>query len=64
MHGKLLGLMTVVVGRGEEFDIGELVTYLNDAVLIARRCFSLPRGRGRRSTTDPSISRSAIEVGR
>jgi hypothetical protein len=35
MHGRLLGLVTVVDGRGEEFDIGELVTYLNDAVLIA-----------------------------
>jgi len=35
MHGKLLGLVTVVDGRGDEFDIGELVTYLNDAILIA-----------------------------
>jgi hypothetical protein len=35
MHGKLLGLVTVVDGHGDEFDIGELVTYLNDAVLMA-----------------------------
>jgi hypothetical protein len=35
MRGKLLGLVTVVDGYGEEFDIGELVTCLNDAVLLA-----------------------------
>lgn len=35
MLGKLLDLITVVDGSGEEFDIGELVTYLNDAVLLA-----------------------------
>lgn len=38
-HGRMLvralDLFTVADGRGEEFDIGELVTYLNDAVLIA-----------------------------
>ena len=34
MHGKLLG-HTVVRGEGAEFDIGELTTYLNDAVLLA-----------------------------
>jgi len=32
---KLLDLLTVGDGTGEEYDIGELVTYLNDAVLIA-----------------------------
>ncbi len=35
MVGRLLGLITVVDGHGEEFDIGELVTWLNDAVLLA-----------------------------
>ncbi len=30
-----LDLFTVVDGKGEEFDIGELVTYLNDLVLLA-----------------------------
>jgi hypothetical protein len=35
MLGKLLGLITVADGKGEEFDIGELTTYLNDALLIA-----------------------------
>ncbi len=33
--GKLLDRLTVVDGQGEEFDIGELTTYLNDAVLLA-----------------------------
>lgn len=35
MVGKLFDLVTVVDGTGDEFDIGELVTYLNDAVLFA-----------------------------
>ncbi len=32
---KLLDRVVVGDGRGEEFDIGELVTYLNDALLLA-----------------------------
>lgn len=35
MIGKILGLVTVADGEGEEFDIGELSTWLNDAVLLA-----------------------------
>ena len=35
MRGRLLGLVTVAEGRGEEFDLGELVTWLNDAVMLA-----------------------------
>jgi hypothetical protein len=35
MVGKLLDRFTVVDGQGDEFDIGELTTYLNDAVLLA-----------------------------
>jgi hypothetical protein len=35
MIGKLLDRVTVADGSGEEFDIGELTTYLNDAVLMA-----------------------------
>jgi len=34
MHGTMAGL-TVVDGRGPEFDLGELVTFLNDAVVFA-----------------------------
>jgi hypothetical protein len=35
MLGKLLDRVTVADGQGEEFDIGELTTYLNDAILLA-----------------------------
>lgn len=35
MVGRLLDLFTVIDGSGDEFDIGELVTYLNDLVLLA-----------------------------
>jgi hypothetical protein len=35
MHGTLLGLITVADGDGEPFDVGELVTWLNDACMLA-----------------------------
>jgi len=35
MIGKLFDRFTVADGQGVEFDIGELTTYLNDAVLLA-----------------------------
>ena len=35
MHGKLMGMFTVADGQGPEFDVGELSTYLNDAILLA-----------------------------
>ena len=35
MRGKLLGMITVADGSGPEFDVGELTTYLNDALLLA-----------------------------
>ncbi len=35
MLGKLLDRVTIVDGQGDEFDIGELTTYLNDAILLA-----------------------------
>lgn len=35
MLGKVFGLFTVADGSGKEFDIGELTTYLNDAILLA-----------------------------
>jgi len=35
MHGKLLDLITVAHSAGPETDMSELVTYLNDAVLMA-----------------------------
>jgi hypothetical protein len=42
MHGKALGLVTVADGAGPEFDISELSTYLNDAVLIAPSSLLVP----------------------
>jgi hypothetical protein len=35
MHGELMGLVTVAHGEGREFDVGELTTYLDDAILLA-----------------------------
>jgi hypothetical protein len=35
MIGKLFDRFIVVDGQGEEFDIGELTTYLNDAIMLA-----------------------------
>ncbi len=39
---RALDLFTIGDGTGEEFDIGELVTYLNDAVLIAPSMLLVP----------------------
>lgn len=35
MRGRLAGLITVTRGSGREFDLGELVTWVNDALLLA-----------------------------
>ncbi len=35
MHGKVLGLITVADGSGPEFDLSELTTYVNDALMFA-----------------------------
>jgi len=42
MLGKALGLFTVADGAGPEFDIGELSTYLNDAVMLAPSTLLVP----------------------
>lgn len=42
MHGKLLGLVTVARSEGPETDLSELVTYLNDAVLMAPSMLLVP----------------------
>ncbi|HEY3352164.1 MAG TPA: DUF6544 family protein [Polyangia bacterium] len=48
-HGRMLirlcDLMTVGDGQGEAYDIGELVTYLNDGVLIAPTMLLVPEVR-------------------
>src|SRR4051812_7568703 len=43
MRGKALGRMTAADGSGPEFDIGELPTWLDDAVLLAPRMLLHPR---------------------
>jgi hypothetical protein len=43
MLGKALGLVTVADGSGPEFDIGELTTWLDDAVLLAPGMLLGPR---------------------
>jgi hypothetical protein len=35
MHGRLANLVTVADGSGPQYDVSELVTFLNDAVLFA-----------------------------
>jgi hypothetical protein len=35
MHGRLFGLITVADGSGPQFDISELTTYVNDALMFA-----------------------------
>lgn len=42
MRVRLLDLFTIADGAGEEYDTGELVTYLNDAVLIAPSMLLVP----------------------
>ena len=42
MRVRLLDLLTIADGTGEEYDVGELVTYLNDAVLIAPSMLLVP----------------------
>jgi hypothetical protein len=35
LRGKLLNLMPVMSGSGPEYDVGWLVTYVNDASMVA-----------------------------
>jgi hypothetical protein len=42
MTGKLFDRFTVVDGQGPEFDIGELTTYLNDAIMLAPSMLLMP----------------------
>ena len=63
MVGKLFGLVTIVDGRGEEFDIGELTTYLNDAILIAPSMLLGP-GTTWREVDDHSFDVTLTDAGR
>lgn len=42
MIGKVFDRVTVIDGQGPEFDVGELVTYLNDLVLLAPSMLLVP----------------------
>ena len=63
MVGKLFDLVTIVDGRGEEFDIGELTTYLNDAILIAPSMLLGP-GTTWREVDDHSFDVTLTDAGR
>ena len=63
MLGKLLGIIPVANGTGEEFDIGELVTYLNDALLIAPSLLLCPEVTWSEVTAD-SFDVSLRDAGR
>jgi hypothetical protein len=56
MVGKLLGVVKVADGSGDEFDIGELVTYLNDAILLSPSMILGP------STTWSAVGDDAFDV--
>ncbi len=64
MRGKLLGLVTVANGTGEEFDLGELVTYLNDAIMFAPSMLLGPHTTWMATTTDDAFDIALNAAGR
>ena len=56
MVGKLFDRFTVADGSGDEFDVGELVTWLNDAILLAPSMLLGP------ATTWREVDDSTFEV--
>ena len=64
MHGKLLDLVTVADGSGPEFDASELVTWLNDAVLLAPGMLLTPRVAWDSATDDNGFRVSVSDAGR
>lgn len=66
-HGHMVGTLfdrfTVVDGRGEEFDISELTTYLNDAILFAPSIL-LDTATSWRAVDDTSFEVSLTDAGR
>ena len=60
MHGTLLGLFTVADGAGLDFNLAELVTWVNDAVMLApsmlRRCDGAPSTTTRSSWSPPTTA--------
>lgn len=56
MTGKLFDRLTVVQGHGPQFDIGELTTYLNDAIMLAPSMLLMP------STTWTEVDSHSFEI--
>jgi hypothetical protein len=56
MKGSLVGMIKVADGEGVEFDIGELTTYVNDALLLAPSMLLVP------STTWSPVDDGAFDV--
>src|SRR3712207_5478492 len=63
MLGKALGVVTVADGSGPEFDIGELTTWPNDAVLLAPGMLLHPRTVWQ-ATGDDSFRVAVTDAGR
>jgi hypothetical protein len=63
MLGKAFGLVTVADGSGPEFDVGELTTWLDDAVLMAPGMLLEPRTTWE-PVTDDSFRVAVTDAGR
>ena len=61
--GKLLDIVVVADGEGEPFDVGELTTWLNDAVMLAPSML-LVAGAGFVEVDDDSFVVSVTDAGR
>lgn len=65
MLGKMLGVFPLADGSGPEFDIGELTTYLNDALLLAPSMLLRPSVRwtpATRNSFDISITDAGVSA--
>ncbi len=56
MRAKVFDLFKMVDGKGLELDLGELVTYLNDAILMAPSLLLDRKPLGKKSTPNASTS--------
>jgi hypothetical protein len=63
MLGKVAGIVTVADGSGLEFDVGELTTYLTDAVLLAPSMLLGPNARWE-EVDDRSFDIALTDAGR
>lgn len=63
MHGKLLGLVPVAEGDGPEFDVSELVSWLNDAVMFAPSMLLSPQTTWIAADTDDMFTVTVTDAG-